>query len=181
MDAARVAVFAAVGVAGAYLFYAMGYEEDAGDDPGAVEEIMNEVKGALGLWAPPAKYAGKIAAAEAAYGIPDGMLARLLYQECRWRQDIISGRTKSPVGAIGIAQFMPDTAREWGVDPYDTDSSIDGAGRYLRWLRRQVSSWAEALAAYNWGIGNIKKKGIAAAPRETRTYYTSILKDTGYA
>lgn len=178
MIAGRIAVFAALGCAGAYLLYAMDYEEIS---EGAVGDVIAEVKSALGLWAPPAKYAMKISAAESAYGIPDGLLARVLWQECRWKPDVISGRVKSPAGAIGIAQFMPDTAREWGVDPYDADSSIDGAGRYLRWLRRQVSSWAEALAAYNWGIGNIKKRGLSAAPAETRAYYTSILRDTGYA
>lgn len=129
----------------------------------------------------PTQYRAAIAQAEAANGIPAGLLARLLWQESRFRPDIIDGRTRSPVGAVGIAQFMPATAAEWGVNPLDPLQSIDGAGRYLAWLRRRVNTWAEALAAYNWGIGNVQRKGLAAAPLETRNYYSQILSDVGLA
>lgn len=129
----------------------------------------------------PTQYRAAIAQAEAANSIPAGLLARLLWQESRYRADIIDGRTRSAVGAVGIAQFMPATAAEWGVNPLDPLQSIDGAGRYLAWLRRRVNTWAEALAAYNWGIGNVQRKGLAAAPLETRSYYTQILSDVGLA
>lgn len=134
------------------------------------------------MWSPekvPPVYRAAIAGAETANGIPSGMLARLLYQESRYRPDIISGRTRSRAGAIGIAQFMPATAAEWGVDPFDPFSSIDGAGRYLAWLHRRVGSWAGALAAYNWGIGNVMKKGLSSAPVETQNYFGQILADLG--
>lgn len=141
------------------------------------DDLMNTTQNVLKLWKPPAKYAGMIAASEARNGIPRDLLARLLYQECRWRDDIISGRTVSPVGAQGIAQFMPATAREWGVSPLDPQSAIDGAGRYLKWLYTKFGSWSEALAAYNWGIGNVQRQGLTKAPRETRLYYSQILGD----
>lgn len=145
------------------------------------DELTSMARQALNLWAPPAAYASTIAATEARYGIPPNVLARLLYQECRWRNDIITGRLKSPAGAVGIAQFMPATAAEWGVNPLDPASSIDGAGRYLASLYRRFGNWSEALAAYNWGMGNVQRKGLSMAPAETRAYYTQILADVNAA
>lgn len=135
-------------------------------------------------WTPPAAaapYLGAIQAAERAYGLPSMLLARLLYQESRYRPDIISGATRSSAGAVGIAQFMPATAAELGIDPRDPWSSIDAAGRYLAQLYRRFGDWALALAAYNWGQGNVARSGLAAAPAETRAYYSQILSDVGLA
>lgn len=151
------------------------------DGASITDEITSMARQALNIWAPPAAYAEAIAATEARYGIPHDMLARLLYQECRWRNDIITGRLKSPAGAVGIAQFMPATAAEWGVNPLDPVSAIDGAGRYLAQLFRQFGTWAQALAAYNWGQGNVARKGLGMAPAETRNYFTQILADVNAA
>lgn len=127
----------------------------------------------------PEIYRGAIADSEARHGLPGQMLARLLWQECRYKPAIISGRISSPVGAQGIAQFMPATAAEMGIDPLDPFAAIDAAGRYLKSLYRQTGDWAKALAAYNWGIGNVKRKGLERAPLETRNYYRQILADIG--
>ena len=147
------------------------------DTPTLLDTLMNASVTKFNLWKPPAIYADRIAAAEVKYGIPTDMLARLLYQESHYREDIITGRVTSRTGAQGIAQFMPATAREMGVNPLDVSSSIDGAGRYLSALYRQTGSWTRALAAYNWGVGNVTRKGIDAAPTETRLYYSQILGD----
>lgn len=141
------------------------------------DEITDMARRAFNLWQPPAAYAATIAQAEQRHAIPQNMLARLLYQECRWREDIISGRLRSPAGAIGIAQFMPATARELGIDPLDPVQAIDAAGRYLASLYRKFGTWTQALAAYNWGQGNVQRKGLGAAPAETRAYYSEILAD----
>lgn len=133
-------------------------------------------------WKPPitaAPYAEAIARTEAAQGIPAGLLARLLHQESRYRADIISGKTRSPAGALGIAQFMPATAAELGIDPLDPNQAIPAAGAYLKRLRDQTGDWGTALAAYNWGIGNVKRKGLARAPAETRAYVAQISNDVG--
>lgn len=127
----------------------------------------------------PQQYRGAIAAAEVRYGLPNGMLARLLYQESRYRPDIISGAKKSSVGALGIAQFMPATAAQFGIDPLNPGQAIDAAGRYLGQLYKQFGTWDKALAAYNWGPGNVARKGLASAPAETRNYFTQILADLG--
>ncbi|CAN7305463.1 lytic transglycosylase domain-containing protein [Acidovorax delafieldii] len=151
------------------------------EQPSIFEDFMSQARTTLGIWRAPAQYAGLIASAEVANGIPATMLERLLWQECRWREDIISGRVRSPVGAVGIAQFMPATAREMGIDPLNVPQAIDGAGRYLARLYRMFGNWSEALAAYNWGMGNVQRKGLGAAPAETRSYYTSILADVNAA
>lgn len=164
------------------------YQQDLQDQPqdnqeSTAETIMTTINNTatswLGLWTPPAKYSGDISAAESRYNLPTNILARLLYQESRYREDIITGRTTSPVGALGIAQFMPATARDMGIDPLNTAQAIDAAGRYLASLYRQTGTWAQALAAYNWGIGNVQRKGLSRAPTETRNYYTQIMNDVG--
>ncbi len=149
----------------------------------ALNRTTSAVRSALGAWRPPAKYAEAIRQAEDANGIPRDVLARLLWQESRYRDDIISGRVKSPAGASGIAQFMPDTAPEWAVNLYDGNpfDDIAGAGRYLAWLYKRHGNWTEALAAYNWGTGNVARKGLARAPLETRNYYGQILADVNAA
>ncbi|MDU9693569.1 NlpC/P60 family protein [Priestia aryabhattai] len=63
----------------------------------------------------------------------------------------------SPAGALGLMQFMPGTAPEWGVtDRTDPDQSIKGGTRYLKSLIDSFDgSVPQALYAYNWGIGNV--------------------------
>ncbi|MEI7447897.1 MAG: transglycosylase SLT domain-containing protein [Burkholderiales bacterium] len=164
-----------------------GPAEGAADDaepPPASPEVEADTVTTAARWTPPAAagpYLSAIAAAEARYGIPSNMLARLLWQESRFRPDIIEGRTRSPAGAVGIAQFMPATARQFNLDPLDPIASIDAAGRYLSQLYRRFGTWAQALAAYNWGQGNVARRGLDQAPAETRRYYSSILSDLGLA
>ncbi|WP_284079388.1 lytic transglycosylase domain-containing protein [Herbaspirillum aquaticum] len=116
------------------------------------------------------------------YGVPVSVLAWLLWKESRYRQDIITGAVRSGAGAIGIAQFMPATARdELGSEAaaLDPAQAIPGAARYLARLINSAGSLAGGLAAYNWGIGNVQRKGLAAAPAETVDYYTTIMKKAG--
>jgi soluble lytic murein transglycosylase-like protein len=124
-----------------------------------------------------APYSNAISSAESFYNLPPTLLGRVLYQESKFRPEIIDGTKRSPVGAIGIAQFMPRTAAGLGIDPLDPFQSIDAAAKYLRQLFDATGDWTEALAAYNWGIGNLQRKGLDAAPLETRNYYTEILND----
>ncbi|HJY07224.1 MAG TPA: lytic transglycosylase domain-containing protein [Bryobacteraceae bacterium] len=111
-------------------------------------------------------------------GIDPGILYRLLRQESHFREDIISGRVRSPTGALGIAQFMPPTAREWlgsEANALIPSIAIPGAARYLRWLSNQFGGdMQKAVAAYNWGIGNVQRKGLGSAPSETRAYVQAI-------
>ncbi|MFX7816610.1 transglycosylase SLT domain-containing protein, partial [Acinetobacter baumannii] len=69
-----------------------------------------------------------------ATGVPVSVLAWLLWKESRYRQDIINGTVRSSAGALGIAQFMPATARdELGSEAaaLAPAQAIPGAARYL--------------------------------------------------
>jgi soluble lytic murein transglycosylase-like protein len=113
--------------------------------------------------------------ATANYGLPAGLLRRMAWQESRFNPTARSG-----AGALGMMQFMPATASQYGVTPMDSASSIDGAGRYMRDLYKMAGSWRGAIASYNWGVGNYKKylSGKAKMPLET-VNYLSIADDLG--
>lgn len=108
---------------------------------------------------------------EGQYGLPAGILDSI------WNAE--SGRGKamlSPKGAQGHFQFMPATAKQYGVqDPADLTQSATGAARMLSDLLAQSGGDVnKALAGYNWGIGNVQRKGMEAAPAETRNYIAKV-------
>lgn len=99
---------------------------------------------------------------------------------------------RSPVGARGLFQFMPETAKEMGLSTFlpdertDPEKSARAAARYLRQLHRQFGDWPLALAAYNAGPGRVrrtlnKRQGVifadiaASLPAETQMYVPKVL------
>lgn len=188
----RVAVLALIALAAGAAFILTREDEPpaapsgednnhSGDELSITERAVEMVKKVFQLPESAAPYAAAITAAEVAQGLPAGLLGRLLYQESRFRTDIITGKTRSPVGALGIAQFMPATAQDLGINPLDPWQAIPAAAAYLRRLYNSTGSWSAALAAYNWGIGNVKRKGLDNAPLETRNYVAQITNDVGVA
>lgn len=125
------------------------------------------------------KYTDYFNDAEKQYNLPEGLLSRVAYQESHFRDDIITGKTVSSAGAIGLMQIIP----KWhpDVNPYDPIASIYYAAKYLKQLYNRFNSWSYALAAYNWGPTNLANKGIENAPLETQKYYSTITKDIGIA
>lgn len=83
----------------------------------------------------------------------------------------------SPKGAQGPWQFMPKTAQGYGLtNPNDPAASTDAWGKMMADMLKQTGgNPAHALAAYNWGIGNLQKHGYDAAPAETRDYISKIM------
>ena len=124
----------------------------------------------------PGGFGTKIKEAAEANGIPPAILTALLEQESGFRPDVISGKTLSRSGAAGIAQFMPGTAKQMGVDPLNTDQAIDGAARYLRHLMDNYGfDLKTAIYAYNAGPDTVQRYGVGAT-EENANYYPSIIK-----
>ena len=99
---------------------------------------------------------------EKRYGLPKNLLTALSMQESRGNVNAIS-----PVGARGTMQFMPDTAKQYGVDVRSIASSADGAARYLRdLLKRYDNNIVKALTAYHSGEGNVNKGRIGPVGRK---------------
>ena len=113
-----------------------------------------------------------LADAATAHDLPVGFFARLIWQESKFDQ-----WARSPVGAQGVAQFMPPTAAEYGLeDPFDPIESVAASARFLRELRDQFGNLGLAAAAYNAGGGRIRRwlNGQSSMPEETRKYVDAI-------
>jgi Transglycosylase SLT domain len=84
----------------------------------------------------------------------------------------------SPKGAIGPMQLMPGTAKDMGVDPKDPAQNVRGGVRYYaQLLTKYGGNEALALAAYNWGPGNVDKVDgdLTKMPAETQAYVKNVL------
>lgn len=110
--------------------------------------------------------------AENKYLLPRNLLARVAYQESSFNPDAYNVATT----ASGLMQIVPRWHPEI-VDPFNPSEAIPYAAKYLRELYDKTGSWKMALAAYNWGIGNLQKYGIQHAPEETRNYVAQISHD----
>ncbi|SSG42197.1 transglycosylase SLT domain-containing protein [Klebsiella pneumoniae] len=118
--------------------------------------------------------AGEFGALEGKYGLPAGLLSSVAGTESGGDPFAVS-----PKGAKGPFQFMDGTARDLGLkgmDVYDPHKSADAAARYLRYLLDATGGDLEkALASYNWGLGNVQKKGMDNLPPETRNYVPKVM------
>ncbi len=109
-------------------------------------------------------------AAARKYGIPEDLFKRLVQQESNWNPN-----AKSPKGALGLAQLMPQTARGLGVNPRKPMENLDGGARYLKQQYNRFRSWKLALAAYNAGPEAVEKYNGVPPYKETRNYVSKIL------
>lgn len=118
--------------------------------------------------------AGEFGALEGKYGLPAGLLSSVSATESGGDPLAVS-----PKGAKGPFQFMDGTARDLGLkgmDVYDPHKSADAAARYLRYLLDATGGDLEkTLASYNWGLGNVQKKGMDNLPSETRNYVPKVM------
>jgi hypothetical protein len=113
-----------------------------------------------------------IEAAAKAEGLPVPFFTRLIWKESRFRSDAVS-----PKGAQGIAQFMPGTAAERGLDdPFDVTTAIPASAHYLAELKAQFGNLGLAAAAYNAGPDRVAGwlADTSTLPLETQDYVLSI-------
>ena len=119
----------------------------------------------------PARFAPALARAAQRWNVSAALLAAQLYAESNFNPF-----ATSPVGAQGIAQFMPETARAMGLaDPFDAEQAIDAQARLMRDLLRRFAAVPLALAAYNAGPGPVEACGCVPPYPETRGYVARIL------
>ena len=119
----------------------------------------------------PQQYAAKVAELAARFDLSPALIEALVWQESRWHAN-----ARSPVGAQGLAQLMPGTARYLGVDARDPFANLEGGARYLReQLDRFDGDLEKALAAYNAGPGRVMRAGGIPRIRETQQYVASIM------
>lgn len=105
-------------------------------------------------------------------GVDPDLFTRLIEAESSFRPNVTS-----PAGAIGLAQLMPGTAQELGVDPFDPVQNLRGGARYYRQQLDRFGDPAIALAAYNAGPGRVQQYGGIPPFEETQNYVARILGD----
>lgn len=112
-----------------------------------------------------------IDALAARYDLSPAMIEALVWQESRWHAAAVS-----PKGARGLAQLMPQTARDLGANPDNPVENVAAGARYLRQLIDSFHGNLElALAAYNAGPGRVARAGRVPPIAETRTYIAAIM------
>jgi len=119
----------------------------------------------------PLRWQGRVTELSAKYDLSPMLIEALVWQESRWNENAVS-----PVGARGLAQLMPGTARQLGVNSADPSANLEGGARYLReQLDRFGGDLEKALAAYNAGPGRVIRANGVPAISETRNYVSAIM------
>ena len=118
---------------------------------------------------------------ERIYGLPSGILKHMIEKESGGNPKAIS-----PAGARGLFQIMPKHASGFVGDPLNPIESAHFAAKTLKFLGNHFNSWGAALAAYNWGMGNVdryKRQGYRSfdnMPQETRNYIKQVTRLRAY-
>jgi len=104
--------------------------------------------------------------------LPETFLARLI-----WKESSFNPKAVSAVGAQGIAQFMPATAKERGLDdPFEPQQALPASAAFLSDLHKALGNLGLAAAAYNAGEARVRRwlAGEGSLPEETRHYVYSV-------
>jgi soluble lytic murein transglycosylase-like protein len=140
-------------------------QELAEDIPAAASAVPSFQHRTDAAWLDPI-----ISRASRKYGVDVGLIKAVIKAESDFNPHAVSH-----AGARGLMQLMPATARSLGVsDSFDPEQNVMGGTRFLKdLLKRYDGNVDAALAAYNWGPGNVDKRPDHL-PRETRTYLARV-------
>lgn len=120
------------------------------------------------------KYKRSIEVYSKIYGVSESLVRAIIKNESCYQAN-----ARSPVGAIGLMQLMPGTAKDMKIsNPWNPDQNIQGGVKYIAEMLKEFNGNIRlAVAAYNAGPGNVRKyKGIPPF-RETRTYVKRVMGD----
>jgi len=119
----------------------------------------------------PERYVAPIRRAAARWSVSAALLAAQLRRESNFDPG-----ARSPAGALGIAQFMPGTARNYRLrDPFDPAAAIDAQAHLMQDLLRDFGAVPLALAAYNAGPVPVRRCMCVPEIPETQAYVADIL------
>jgi soluble lytic murein transglycosylase-like protein len=118
------------------------------------------------------RYESIIRQSSEAYGVDADLIRSVIAVESNFEPN-----STSPKGAMGLMQLMPQTARDLNVqNAYDPVENIRAGTRYLKMLLDRYGGDIDtALAAYNWGMGNVERRS-AQLPAETINYVERVTK-----
>jgi soluble lytic murein transglycosylase-like protein len=111
----------------------------------------------------------QIVAAATSVGVDPAIALAVAQRETNFNQGAIGSS-----GEVGMFQLMPATAASLGVNPYDATQNIQGGVSYLAQMYSMFGDWNDALAAYNWGPGNVNNSG-GAWPSSVANYVNGVL------
>ncbi len=137
------------------------------------ERLFSSVRSKGGRPVDPQVFESLIKNAAARHQVPEELVKAVIKVESNFNP-----RATSHMGAMGLMQLMPGTARDLGVQrPYDPGENINGGTKYLReLLDRYDGNVPMAVAAYNCGMANVEKGRL---PQETRSYLQLVSKHYG--
>lgn len=114
----------------------------------------------------------------ARHGVDPSLARAVAWQESRWSQTALSH-----VGAIGVMQLMPGTARWFGpavlgrrINPHRIEDNVEGGVAYIGWLLRQTGDTRLAVGSYYQGLGATRSRGFY---EDTKDYVASVMSFRG--